>query len=115
MQSPGKELAKLIRKHASEAAERGQIATGLELGTITQSGLKLDGFKHEITDYLLAEHLTLAADYMTETTQDNPEPGTHNHRVITPNQLKPLSAGDRVIVAPIGADFIVLARVVENA
>lgn len=93
-----------------------------ELGTITATGLKLDNFKHEIQDYLVAEYLTLDKTYMTETETDGdhvhgtpPPTGAHMHQVKTPVPLQPLKAGDRVLVTPIrgGQDYVVIARVVK--
>ncbi len=84
-----------------------------ELGTITSSGLKLDRFKYEIQDYLVAEYLTVPADYMAQTDVAD----LHNHKVITPKELLPLSPGDRVLAIQVngGKDFIVVARVIPHA
>lgn len=91
-----------------------------ELGTVTATGIKLDNFKHEIKDYLIADYLTLPNDFMTAV-----EPGkgehdlpshdyAHDHNVVTPKQLKPLKPGDRVLVIPVagGQEFVIIARVV---
>jgi hypothetical protein len=117
----------LIKKHTA------RLAAGVtcELGTITSTGLKLDGFKHEIKNYLVSEHLTLDKTDFTETETDCNDPtptqcictngsGTmsaHNHQVKTPSQLGPLKNGDRVLVAPVnhGQDFVVIGRVAPNA
>ncbi|MDO3408554.1 hypothetical protein QWJ34_02100 [Saccharibacillus sp. CPCC 101409] len=68
-----------------------QMASGLGgvLGTVTASGVKLDDFKHEIQDYLLAELPGM------------PESGG----------FKP---GDRVLAIRVngGSDIVVLCKVV---
>ncbi|MGE5606057.1 MAG: hypothetical protein ACM3YE_10230, partial [Bacteroidota bacterium] len=55
MSDPYKQLAAMLdgrmKKHAQSAAYWG---TGI-LGTVTASGLKLDYFKHEIKEYLVAD------------------------------------------------------------
>jgi hypothetical protein len=114
----------LIKKHTA------RLAAGVtcELGTITNTGLKLDGFKYEIKNFLVSEHLTLdKTDFTeTETDGDHSAPCTsggtvsvqkHKHQVKTPSELGPLKNGDRVLVAPVnhGQDFIVIARVVPYA
>ena len=112
---------------------RAMVGLHGELGTITATGLKLDNFKHEITKYLVAEHLTLKDPDFTKTETDGShnhpcahassggkcaiENTTHQHQVITPEKLKKLQPGDRVMVIPVnkGQEFVVVARVVSNA
>lgn len=117
MTNPFTHIASMIdersRKHAGDAV----LGMFLELGTITVTGLKLDSFKHEIQDYLVAEYLTLPDIFATETTSAaGTGPHTHTVTVNTPAQLKALKAGDRVLVAPVngGQDFVVVARVVNG-
>lgn len=125
-ENPFDELAIMIRENngtdIGEAVKGGWLQR--ELGTMTEGlGLKLDRFKHIITDYMLSDHLTLAEPYMTKTEIDgaHSQPdagygGTHSHQVITPKQLLPLHPGDRVLVAPVndGQDFVIVARVVPR-
>lgn len=82
--NPFQGLGAYIRRIARSEVRRAHVRTGLELGIITATGLKLDNFKHEVQDYLKADGLVLVA-------------------------------GDRVAVAPIGDDFLVITKVVENA
>ncbi len=58
-----------------------QVISRIELGEIKSTGLKLDTFKYEIQKYLIIE--------------------SAGH----------LSAGDRVLVANIGDEFIVIGRI----
>lgn len=56
--NPFKEIATLldgrINKHISLAVS----GVHADLGTITETGVKLDGFKHEINDYLKQEGIS---------------------------------------------------------
>ena len=85
-------------------------STRLEFGTITVKGLKLDNFKHEIKDYMILEHLCLKEEYTTEIAGMY----SHNHVIKTPLELKPLKAGDRVLVSSIGTEFIIVGRIASN-
>lgn len=87
--------------------EDSSSSTILEFGTITSTGLKLDNFKHEIKDYMILEHLGLKEEYITEISGTY----THNHTIKTPDELKPLNAGDRVLVSSIGSEFVVIGRI----
>lgn len=117
---PFSELFGMMRGQMSDSAHKaveGNWVAG-ELGTMTGDlGLKLDRFKHVISDYLISDHLTLAEPDMTQTEVDghhaDPIGGTHSHQVITPPQLLPLHPGDRVLVQPVngGQDFVIVARV----
>ena len=96
MPNPYKELARLIDDRAKRGITMATSAVSAELGTITANGLKLDRFKYEIQDYLVAEYLTLPDS------------------IGLPEQLSPLKPGDRVLAIPVngGKDFVVIARVV---
>lgn len=109
MADPFKEMANMFDNRAKEHAARAFIFAP-ELGMLTQSGLKLDNFKHEIKSYLVAEYLKLDGTDMTTTEFV----ADHEHGVKTPSQLRPLAAGDRVLAVPVngGRDFVVIARVV---
>ena len=72
---------------------------GVEFGTMTETGLQLDNFKHEITDYKVLDYLTIDKDYFAQT--DTAGTDSHSHKVITPEGLKPLKSGDRVLVAQV--------------
>lgn len=110
MPNPYKELARLIDDRAKRGITMATLMVSAELGTITASGLKLDRFKHEIQDYLVAEYLIMPT---TITTEIGGSDG-HTHMIKTPEQLQPLKEGDRVLAIPVngGKDFVVIARVV---
>jgi len=121
MSDPFKELARALNEKSKQHAGRVMLALQAELGTITDTGLKLDRFKHEIRDYLVADYLTLDTDFFTTTELNSGAhyqyegDGTHDHQIVTPESLKPLAPGDRVLVLPVngGQDFVVVARVVS--
>lgn len=107
--NPYREFATAINNHATTKVKKHTNLISLCLGTITSSGLLVDGFKHEIRDYYIADYLTLDSSYMTTTTA--------NDNVLTPDELKPLKEGDRVLVAPInnGKDYVITCRVKRHA
>lgn len=100
----------------------------LELGTIQpDASLQLDHFQHPIPrgDYLVAEYLTLPAEWPTFQTGIGGGGGdapAHSHSVTvpTPKALRPLEPGDRVLVAWVNngatgnADPVVVCRVVSS-
>lgn len=95
---------------------------GLTLGTITSTGLKTDNLKQELTDYMILDYLKLNDNYpknkviseenhshtISEGSCSN---NNHSHVFYTPDKLKPLKNGDRVLVAQVSSDFIVIGRV----
>lgn len=101
------EIAREIKGDTNKAIGKAILTLGLELGTITTTGLKVDSFKNEIKDYMVLEHLKLNDEYITETS------GTysHNHIIKTPNELKSLAPGDRVLVSAVGNEFVVVGRI----
>lgn len=135
---PFRQLASLLemrmKKHAGDAIS----GVPCELGTVTPSGLKLDSFKHEINDYLIADWLAKihfpafsligrATSPVDDQGNDLPESITtplsrydfvagevNEVRLELKAGLKP---GDRVLAVPVngGQDAIVLAKVIPNA
>jgi len=55
---PFKNLVATLENRFSGIAARTLSGVPSELGTITESGLKLDSFKYEIPDYLVADWVT---------------------------------------------------------
>ncbi|GAA0076201.1 hypothetical protein UT300005_05790 [Clostridium sp. CTA-5] len=98
------EIKRIMDQNTSEHIGNAMFTNGLTLATLTSSGLKLDNFKYEINDYLILDYLKL--NLVTETAGDP----SHSHSVNFPN----FKAGDRVLVAQIGNECIVVGRVVAN-
>ncbi|WP_446897413.1 hypothetical protein ACSVC9_10345 [Clostridium sp. LBM24168] len=110
------DLVSVMHGNSREIAGKVVNNTGfsMALGIITETGLVLDNFKYEITNYMVLDYLAMDKDYFTGTDVAGGE-YSHSHRVKTPDGLKPLNVGDRVIVATIGAQNIVVGRVKANA
>ncbi|PRR85951.1 hypothetical protein [Clostridium luticellarii] len=102
------DLVRTINDTTNKTINNTVSGLGVEFGTITETGLQLDNFKHEITDYKVLDYLTMNEDYCTQT--DTAGEDGHSHKVMTPDGLKPLKAGDRVLAAQVGAEFIILGR-----
>ncbi|WP_238861051.1 hypothetical protein [Clostridium sp. YIM B02569] len=104
------EIKRLMDSNTSGAIEGAIEGTGLTLGSITETGLKLDNFKHEFTDYMVLDYLKMEDNYYTESAGDP----SHSHEIKTPSNLTRLNIGDKVLVAQFGADNVVIGRVVSN-
>ncbi len=108
-----------------------------ELGTITGSGLKLDSFKYEIPDYLVAEWVTqvqvppfFLVGTTTSPVDENgqalggalPSPLTRfdfaesEIEEVRLNWLTGVKPGDRVLAIPVngGKDAVVICKVVNS-
>lgn len=127
---PYSALAVSLRENAVKKAA--EVLTGVtaELGTVTGTGLKLDSFKHEIKEYLVAEFPgTLKLSDLTLTGGVRGLKDSGGGRVegqgeftFVPSETKETvlslkyQPGDRVLVLPLngGNDAIVLCRVVSG-
>ncbi len=132
---PYKELAALLDLRIKGQANQALSGIPSELGTMTATGLKLDTFKHEIKDYLLADWLVKvhfpAFSLVGTATSPVDKDGKNLPGATTSQQtrydflarevqevrleLKPgLKAGDRVLAIPVnnGQEAIILAKVV---
>lgn len=118
-----------MQKHANDMLS----GVPAELGTITETGLKIDNFKHEIQDYLVADFLVtlhLPAFSLVGTTapadDEGNASGSKSQRTqfefeptmieeVRVNLAAGLLPGERVLVMPTngGADFVVMCRVVN--
>ncbi|QXE19546.1 hypothetical protein [Clostridium sp. 001] len=102
-------LVRAMKDDTNNSINSAVSGIGIEYGTITETGLQLDNFKHEITDYKVLDYLKTDKDYFTQTNSAGID--SHSHKVVTPEVLKPLKSGDRVLATQIGAEFIVIGRV----
>lgn len=104
-------VARAVKSKTNRAVEGGISGLGCEFAEITHTGLKVSNYKNEIKDYFVLEHLIVNKDYLC-TTEQAGDPA-HFHNIKTPNELKALSPGDIVLVATIGAEFVVIGRVIN--
>ncbi|MBV4447428.1 hypothetical protein KM799_12520 [Clostridium tyrobutyricum] len=109
------DLVSVMHGNSREIASKAVGSSGfsMALGTITATGLMIDNFRYEITDYMVLDYLTMDKEYFTDTNTAGED--SHSHKVKTPDELKPLNIGDRVVVATIGAQNIIMGRVKVNA
>lgn len=130
---PYKQLAGIIKEQSKKEAKSAVSGVPCELGTITASGLKLDTFKHEMRDFLVAEwrikmHLPAFSITGSQSGLKDSLNGavsgtaTFNYQATEIDgvilELKPdLQPGDRVLAVPVngGQDAVVIAKVVPNA
>ncbi|KAI3346232.1 hypothetical protein FDB30_04165 [Clostridium botulinum] len=106
------DIKRVMDNNFKSGINEAMFSNSLVLGTITTTGLKLDDFKHEITDYMLLDYLKLNDNCNTENTTCT---SSHSHEIRTPENLKSIKAGNRVLVARIGNECIVIGRVMSNA
>lgn len=102
------DLARVVKDETNKSVNSAVSGLGVEFGTMTETGLKLDNFKDIITDYKVLDYLTMDKDYFTDTNSVGEY--SHSHKVVTPDGLKPLKSGDRVLVAQVVAEFVILGR-----
>lgn len=138
MADPFRQLVAILDARMTGHAAQAVTGVPCELGTITSSGLKLDSFKHELRDYLIADWLVKvyfpAFSFVGTATspvddQGNALPGAatspltrYDFREREVDQVRlelkaDLKPGDRVLVVPVngGQDAVVIAKVVPNA
>ncbi|EGT4533425.1 TPA: hypothetical protein ACMVR8_003624 [Clostridioides difficile] len=106
-------VARILKEKMNKSVNDGVFGIGCELAEITANGLKINGYKDEIQDYLVLEKLTLKEDYFTFSDEALGGEYRHKHKIETPQELKPLDIGDNVLVAIMGAEFVVIGRVVN--
>lgn len=105
------EIARTMHSNTNKVISQVIEGTGFTLGVITETGLKLDNFKYEFTEYLVLDYLKLDDSYYTQPANCTE---SHNHEFKMPINIKKLSVGDRVLVAQFGADNVIIGRVVQN-
>ncbi|EMY9786945.1 hypothetical protein VXA70_18405 [Clostridioides difficile] len=106
-------VARILKEKMNKSVNDGVFGIGCELAEITINGLKVNGYKDEIQDYLVLENLTLKEDYFTFSDEALSGEYRHKHKIETTKELKPLTIGDKVLVAVMGAEFVVIGRVVN--
>lgn len=121
---PYVELVDVIQGFMSSHSNRAVSEVGGVLGTITSSGLKLDDFKYEFKDYLIAELPgTLTVPFLNGVVSNNLERTTMSGTDLLRNEIdsaelklsKGLKVGDRVLAIRIqnGNEVVVICKVVR--
>lgn len=144
MTNPFKELASVMDSRSKQNFKSLLSGVPCELGTITASGIKLDGFKHEYQEYLIADwtfkiELPQASRVIKTAKPVNPDgtdiPNTTEYSALTRLDFNvegaggadvtvkahldfksELKPGDRVLAIPInnGQDVVVICKVVNS-
>lgn len=128
---PFNKLAAVLESRMSGHATAAVSGVPAEMGTLTSSGLKLDSFKHEIKDYLVAEwetKLTIPAFTLTGAVaglQDGSGGAVSGSGTFSFEETEidgvgfmfkdGLKPGDRVLAVPVagGSEAVVLCKVVR--
>lgn len=125
MSNPIEELGKVMSSQMKQVFNANQGIT-IELGIITSGmGLTVGSLGNTIPkgDYMISMHLmnvklTLdTTEVALETEEEDEHTHTiekHKHQVTLPNKLRGLQEGDRVIVAWIGTEPVVVDIVVSS-
>ncbi len=136
MPDPFKELVSTLEMRMDSKAAQRVSGIPCELGTMTSTGLKLDKFKHEIQDYLVADwlvkvHFPAFSLVGTATSpvdeQGNDQPGASTSELtrydFLPREVDQvrlelkadLKPGDRVLAVPVngGQEAVIVAKVVS--
>jgi hypothetical protein len=105
------DIKRIMDGNTNNSINAAMFGSGLSLGILTETGLLLDNFKYEFTDYLVLDYLKLEDSYNTQVTSCTV---SHSHEFKTPDHIKKLKVGDRVLVAQFGADNVIVGRVVQH-
>jgi hypothetical protein len=134
---PFKKLVTTLETRLSGIAAKSVSGIPSELGTITGSGLKLDSFKYEIPDFMVAEWVTqiqfpafsLVGTTTVPVNEDGETIGGAVSSQLTRfdfreteldevrlNWLAGMKPGDRVLAVPVngGKDAVVICKVVSS-
>lgn len=99
------EVVRQMHSNTDKSIANSLFGVGLTLGTFNGDSLALDNFNKPITDYLILDLLNLGDSYSTE------QSSGHSHNFNMPEPLKSIKQGDRVLVALIGAECVIIGRV----
>lgn len=104
------EIARTINNNMNSAIAESNYGTGFSLGTVTDTGLNVDNVKQEYPrgDYWILDNLK-NPDSITTESANGPE--SHIHTINTPNNQKGIKVGDRVLVALMGVNAVIIGRV----
>lgn len=99
------EIARTVHENTHKSITNSLFGVGLTLGTFNGDSLTLDNFNKPITDYLILDLLNIENSYLTE------QSSGHSHNFNIPGPLQSIKPGDRVLVAEIGVECVIIGRV----
>lgn len=99
------EVVREMHNNTHKSISKSLFGVGLTLGTFYGDSLTLDNFNKPITDYLILDLLNLGSSYSTGQSDG------HSHTFDMPEPLQSIKQGDRVLVALIGAECVIIGRV----
>lgn len=104
------EIARVVHGNTNQSIAASNYGTGMALATVTESGLLVDGIKQEYPkgDYWILDNLKNDENIITESAS---APESHSHNIKTPDNQKPIKTGDRVLVAVMGVNAVIIGRV----
>lgn len=104
------EIARTVSGNTSKSIAAASYGTGIALATVTESGLLVDGIKQEYSkgDYLILDNLKNTESITTELASG---PESHSHTIKTPDNQKAIEVGNRVLVAVIGVNAVIVGRI----
>lgn len=104
------DIARSVNNKVNDSINSAQYGTGFSMGTVTETGLNVDNVKQEYLkgDYWILDNLKNAE---TITTESASGPESHKHTIKTPDNQKPIKVGDRVLVALMGVNAVIIGRI----
>lgn len=102
------EIVRQMHSNTNKSIAKSLFGVGLTLGTFNGDSLALDNFNKSITDYLILDLLNLGSSYSTGQSDG------HSHSFDIPGPLQSIKQGDRVLVALIGAECVIIGRVAHG-
>lgn len=104
------EIARTVTGNTNKSISAASYGTGIALATLTESGLLVDGIKQEYPkgDYWILDNLKNVESITTEYASG---PESHSHTIKTPDNQKAIKVGNRVLVAVMGVNAVIIGRV----
>lgn len=107
-------IVRTVNKNTNDSINASNYASGMALATVTESGLLVDGIKQEYPqgDYWVLDNLKNPDTLETESSGGGET--EHKHTINTPDNLKTIKTGDRVLVAVMGVNAVIVGRVTNG-
>ena len=107
-------LAGLLQSRMGRTVKKGTSLPPLELGTITANmGLQVDGLPAPLADYMVCRQLTVGRE--TDVLARTEEAVEHTHEILVPEKMRSLRAGDRVLVAWVSNNPVIVDIVYDKS